>query len=88
MIYFTRYVNCKMIKTLSLHFYKLMRKIEEHEGKEYLMVDNYMVDKSLDKIKEKIGIEKFDDTKIWINTDNKLSDNITLTLHKVVTLLT
>ena len=65
-----------------------MRKIEEHEGEKYLIVDNCMVDKSLDKIKEIIGIEKFDDTKIWINTNDKLSDNIILTLHKVVILLT
>ena len=33
MIYFTRYVNCKSIKMFSLHFYKLMEKIEENEGK-------------------------------------------------------
>ena len=31
-----------------------------------------MVDKVLDKIKELIGIKKFDDIKILINTDNKL----------------
>ena len=28
------------------------------------MVDDYMLDKALDRIKEIIGIEKFDDTKI------------------------
>ena len=49
-IYFTRYVNCKVIKTLSLYFYKLMGKIEENEGKKYLLVDDYMVDNILDKI--------------------------------------
>ena len=32
-IYFTKYVNCKSIKMLSLHFYKLMGKTEEHEEK-------------------------------------------------------
>ena len=65
---------------LSLYFFKLMWKIEEHEGKEktYLMLDYYIVDKALDKTKEIIGIEKFDDTKILINTDNRLSDDITL----------
>ena len=42
------------------------------------MVDDYMVDKVLDKIKELIGIEKFDDTKIMINTDDKLPNEISL----------
>ena len=42
------------------------------------MVDYYNVDKVLDKIKKIIGIEKFDDTKILINADEKLSDDITL----------
>ena len=32
--------------------------------KKYFMVDDYMLDKALDRIKEIIGIEKFDDTKI------------------------
>ena len=31
--------------------------------KKYFMVDDYMLDKALDRIKEIIGIEKFDDTK-------------------------
>ena len=31
-----------------------------------------MLDKGLDKIKEILGFEKFDDTKIFINTDDKL----------------
>ena len=43
-----------------------MRKIEEHEGKKYLMVDDNILDKVLDKIKNIIGIEKLDDTKILI----------------------
>ena len=42
------------------------------------MVVDYMVDKVLDKIKEKIGIGKFDDTKILINTDDKSPGGITL----------
>ena len=42
------------------------------------MVDDYMTDKVLEKIKEIIGLEKFDDTKILIDTDDKLPDNITL----------
>ena len=77
-----------LIKTLRLYFYKLMQKIEEHGRKKYFMVDNYMVDTSLDKINEIIGIEIFDDNRIWINIDDKLSDNIILTLHKFVILLT
>ena len=42
------------------------------------MVDDYMIDKVLDKIKEIIGIEKIDDTKILIITDDQLSHNIIL----------
>lgn len=45
-----------------------------------------MVDKVLDNIKEIIGIEKFDNTKILINMDDQLSDQITL--KRVVILLT
>ena len=30
--------------------------------KKYLMTDDYMLDKELDKIKMVIGIERFDDT--------------------------
>ena len=43
--------------------------------KKYLVVDDFMLDKVLDKIKEIIGIEKFDDTKILID---KLPNEITL----------
>ena len=32
-IYFIRYDNKKSIRMLSLHYHKLMRKIEEYEGK-------------------------------------------------------
>ena len=41
-----------------------MGKFKEHEGKRYLVVDDYMVDKVLEKTKEIIYFEKFDDTKI------------------------
>ena len=57
-----------------------MVKIEEHEGKKYLIVNNYIVYKVLCKIKEIIGTEKFDDTKILINTDDKLSDEIAVVI--------
>ena len=42
------------------------------------MVDDYIPDKVLDKIKEKIVIGKIDDTKILVETDDKLPDDITL----------
>ena len=37
-----------------------------------------MLDKVLGKIKEMVGIEKFDDTKITSDTDDKLRDDISL----------
>ena len=40
------------------------------------MIDDFMLDKVLDKIKEIIGIEQFDDTKIFIDMDDKLPDDI------------
>ena len=49
------------------------------------MADYYMRDKVTDKIKEIIGIEKCDYTKILINTDDKLPD---ITLKNVVILVT
>ena len=42
------------------------------------MVKDYMLDKVLDKIKEMMGIEKSNDTKILIEIDNKLSDDLNL----------
>ena len=54
--------------------------------KKYLMVDDYMINKVLDKIKAIIGMYKFDDTKILNDTVDELSDNITL--KNVVILMT
>ena len=54
--------------------------------KKYLMVDDYMLHKLLDNIKEMIGIGKFDDTNILIDMDDKLPDDITL--KNVVILMT
>ena len=62
---------------LNLHYYELMGKIEEHEGKKYLMIDDYMLDKVLGRINELINIEKFDVTKISVGKDDKLPDQIT-----------
>ena len=50
-------------KVVSLHYHGLMGKIKEHEGKKYLMVNDHMLDKVLDKIKEKVGIVKLDDSR-------------------------
>ena len=38
------------------------------------MVNDYMLYKVLDKIKETIDTVKFDNTKILINTDDKIPD--------------
>ena len=42
------------------------------------MVDDYLLGKIFDKIKEIIDIEKFDDAEILIDMDDKLSHYITL----------
>lgn len=41
-----------------------------------MIVNDYVLDKVLGKIKEIIGIEKFDGTKILISTDGKLLNDI------------
>ena len=66
MIYFTRYVRIKSIKISSLYYNRLIRKIEEHEEKKKkcLMIDDYVLNKVLDKIKAIISIEHFNNTKI------------------------
>ena len=66
------------MKMLSLHYYELIGKIDEPEGEKYLVVDDYMLYKVLGKIKEIIGIEKFDDTNILIDKVDILPDDITL----------
>ena len=45
--------------------------------KKYLIIDDYRLDKVWDKIKEIISIDKFDNAKILIDTDDKLPDYIT-----------
>ena len=40
------------------------------------MVDYYMLNKELDKIKGKISIGNFDDTKILIDTNDRLLDEL------------
>ena len=61
---------------LNLHYHELMGKIDEYERKTYFMSDDYMLGRVLGKIKEIAGIEKFDDTKILIDIDDKLSADI------------
>ena len=55
-----------------------MGKIEEHEGKKYLMVDDYLLIKVLDGIKKIISMEEFDNTKILIDTDDILPVDMAL----------
>ena len=43
-----------------------------------MIIDNNILDKELDKTKKTVDIETFDDTEILIDTNNKLSDDITL----------
>ena len=62
---------------MSLYFHEFLGKIKEHEGKQYLTVDDYTVDKVLVKNQEIISIEKFDDTRILIDAGDKLSDETT-----------
>ena len=42
-----------------------------------MIVDDYIFNKVLDKIKKVISIEKFDNTKILVDTDDKLSVDFT-----------
>ena len=46
--------------------------------KNYLMIHDYILHKVLDRIKEIISTEKLDDTKLLIDTNDKLPDDITL----------
>ena len=60
---------------LSLYYHELIGNIEEYEGKKYLMIDDNILDKVLEKI---IAIKKYVDTKNLIDTDDKLPDEINL----------
>ena len=50
--FFSRYDCRKSVRMLNLYYHELMGKIEEYEWKRYLMVDDYTLDKVLDKIKK------------------------------------
>ena len=62
---------------MNLYYDKLIRKVEEYGGKNYLMVDDCTLDTVLDRIK-RIDIEELDDAKILIEVDDKLPDDTTL----------
>ena len=71
---------------LNLHYHKWERL--GTWSKKYLIVDVYIVDKVLDKIKEIKGIE-LDNTKILIDTDAELIDDIDdINFENVVILMT
>ena len=53
-IYFTRYDHGKSM--LSLYYHELMEKSEDYKGKKYFIIDDYILNKVLDKIKMIIGI--------------------------------
>lgn len=61
---------------LCLHYNESMGKIKEHEGKKYLMVNDYILDKVLHKIEQTKGVVKFDDNKILIDTNDKFPDHM------------
>ena len=82
--YFTRYVHKKLIKILGLHYHELMGTSEEQEAKK--LFDGWWLDKLLEKMKEIISFERFYDTKILIDTDDKLPYDITF--KNVVVLMT
>ena len=52
--------------------------------KKCFMVGDCMLVKVLDKIKEIIGIEKFDDTKVLIDSHDELPDKITLEIVAIL----
>ena len=85
-IYFTRYIHRISMKMLVLHYPESIRKIKEHRGRKYLMVDDYMLYDVLDTVKEIICIDEFHDTKIFIDTYDELLDDSTL--KNVVILIT
>ena len=49
-----------------------------------MTINDRMLDKVLNKTKEKIDIEKFDTTKIVIDADNKLPHDITLKINVIL----
>ena len=56
-IYFSRSHPNKLVTMQNQYYDAFIEKIEEYEGKKYLMVDDYTLEKVLNKI-TRIGIEK------------------------------
>ena len=50
------------------------------------MVDDYMLDKVLGKVKLIIGIEKFNDTQKLTDTDDQLADEVTQKSNVILSL--
>ena len=73
MIYFTRHDGGTSIRVLSLYYNELIGTIKKCEEKKYLIVRHCTLNKVLEKVKEIKGIEKCDDTKILIDTDDKFT---------------
>ena len=55
---------------LRQRYHELMSKIGEHKGQKYFIVGDYVLDKTLHKIKKIICIGKFDDSKILIDVND------------------
>ena len=60
----------------SLYFHELVGQVEE-QLKQSLTVDDFL-NKVFDTINKIICIEEFDDSKILVDTDDEISDDITL----------
>ena len=54
----------------------MVGKIEEHNGKKKLIVNDSVLKDVLDSEKKTVGTEKFDNTEILTDTDHKLPNNI------------
>ena len=61
---------------LSLYYHELIGKGKGKNGKKYLMINDFVLDKVLGKIKEIISVKKFGNTEILIDTDDTLTDDI------------
>ena len=58
--------------SIKICYQDLVKKTEEHDGKKYLMHNNNTLNNVLDKIKEIIGLKKFDDVEMLIDIDDKI----------------
>ena len=86
LIYSTRYVHSQSIKLVILHYDELIGKLKEYGEITYMMVDDYMLDKVSNTIKEITAIGKFEDTKMLVVIADKLPDDISF--KKYVILMT